>query len=939
MTAEDQPAQASLVQQAIGNYIAQAAQGGTATVNVYQYAASRSIAAADVRAGEELLATLPRDRVPEAQALPAGSRMVLRPNPLFTGRGAELSGLAAWIVADGATVAVNGIGGVGKTQVAAEFVHRYGRYFAGGVQWLSLADPGNVPAEVASCGDALALRPDLRSLPLDQRVAEVLGAWQQPLPRLLVFDNCEDEDLLATWRPTTGGARVLLTSRRRDWDPALGVDVLQLDVLTGVESIELIRRFRPDLSADDQDLAGIADKLGGLPLALHMAGNYLRTFRHVNLGEPAQYRSLLTDRAMLAHPSMTGDTERFSPTGHERNVAGTFAIGLQQLAGDSNRVARQALIIMACMAPGEPVPRELVHRTLGDAGAGEAELAVGRLDDLGLLTQGMAGELRMHRLIATFVGAEVDDLETRIAADNALVEYGREQCDATNARALAAIERHIRFATERALPVRDRAAAGWANLAGTVLNILGDYVGANAYFRESLTIAEELLGPDNPEIGKAINDLGHSYALMLDEAAAVPYFERAIPLWERAGDLVNLVATLANLGQCMIRTEQDPEPVLLRALELCTKVLGADHPHTATTLHSLGRFHYTASRHAEAERHFLGAHKIRETRGLRVAEANTLTALGMLYIEMMRYTDARTALERALAIRRAELGLNHTRSRLTLRLLVNVLLTIGDPAATRYSDLLTDKNQDGDSADDWNTAGYLAWVTGDFRVALQWYDRALSSGRLPLSLLLNNIGMARLSLEDPVAAVDLFVQALADAKPGLLHARFRNNLGVALTAASRLEDADRELTAALDERRQLHGETHFDVATTIDNIGRLRLRRGDLIGAAECLHQAHEMRQNGGPPADTAKSMHHLGLLATAYGDRAEARKCFEAALEIRRKHLPHHPDTAATLVELGLLGEALEIYQLRLGPDHPRTTAVRESLLRNGSANEGTRT
>ncbi len=42
-------------------------------------------------------------------------------------------------------VAATGLGGIGKTQLAAEFVHRYGRYFAGGVFWLSFAGFGECP--------------------------------------------------------------------------------------------------------------------------------------------------------------------------------------------------------------------------------------------------------------------------------------------------------------------------------------------------------------------------------------------------------------------------------------------------------------------------------------------------------------------------------------------------------------------------------------------------------------------------------------------------------------------------------------------------------------------------------------------------------------------------------------------------------------------------
>jgi hypothetical protein len=48
--------------------------------------------------------------------------------------------------------AATGMGGIGKTQLAAEFAHRYSQYFAGGVFWLSFASADSVPAEIASCG-------------------------------------------------------------------------------------------------------------------------------------------------------------------------------------------------------------------------------------------------------------------------------------------------------------------------------------------------------------------------------------------------------------------------------------------------------------------------------------------------------------------------------------------------------------------------------------------------------------------------------------------------------------------------------------------------------------------------------------------------------------------------------------------------------------------
>ncbi len=85
------------------------------------------------------------------QPLPPGSRLPYQPNPFFTGRETELGDLALALLYGDAQegehggvaptmVISTGIGGVGKTQLAAEFAHRWGRYFSG-VHWVSLANP------------------------------------------------------------------------------------------------------------------------------------------------------------------------------------------------------------------------------------------------------------------------------------------------------------------------------------------------------------------------------------------------------------------------------------------------------------------------------------------------------------------------------------------------------------------------------------------------------------------------------------------------------------------------------------------------------------------------------------------------------------------------------------------------------------------------------
>src|SRR5260221_7399186 len=261
--------QSSPGQSLIGRYNAQVYGSGTAAVNVYESIAHRVVDASTLDAAALSLATLPLDRLPVAGALPPASRLpAFARNNSFVGRETELARMADILKArDLATVVITGLGGVGKSQLASEFVYRYGQYFSGGVFWLSFAKAEAVLAEVALCTIALAqeLRLHVRELSVEQQVHLFLSSWQNPLPRLLVFDNCEDEALLAHWRPRTGGCRILLTSRRADWHPDLGVSVLSLDVLPREKSVELLGRYRTDLSVADREL--IAQELGDLPLA------------------------------------------------------------------------------------------------------------------------------------------------------------------------------------------------------------------------------------------------------------------------------------------------------------------------------------------------------------------------------------------------------------------------------------------------------------------------------------------------------------------------------------------------------------------------------------------------------------------------------------------------------------------------------------------------
>ncbi|MFL5337719.1 MAG: hypothetical protein ACJ8H8_32250 [Geminicoccaceae bacterium] len=180
----------------------QADHGTTTMAPIYLAATPMPVEAAGLAKAEALLAAMPAvDEVVPPSRLSAGSYLPLRPNAVFVDREPDLQELAATLKVGGTALvgqnaAETGMGGIGKTQLACEFVYRHGRFFAGGKFWLGCADPAAVPADIAACRRGLDLHPDFTGPPLDGQVGMVAEAWHSELPRLLIFDDCKDETVL-----------------------------------------------------------------------------------------------------------------------------------------------------------------------------------------------------------------------------------------------------------------------------------------------------------------------------------------------------------------------------------------------------------------------------------------------------------------------------------------------------------------------------------------------------------------------------------------------------------------------------------------------------------------------------------------------------------------------------------------------------------------------
>ncbi|SCV52212.1 uncharacterized protein FFFS_10203 [Fusarium fujikuroi] len=305
-------------------------------------------------------------------------------NPNFSGRKSELDKLnnCLGVSVTGPTetshirAAIWGAGGIGKTQLAAQWVAEMNEKHAQSVFWVhggSIERFVESYAKIARCCKIPGCDVDNPQLP-QSTMLQNLKKWFEDQAQkhswVMVVDNVDDvkvfgetkdQDtvpvMLRDYLPSCDHGSILFTTRSREIADILADPgkIVMVDEMTTDDCIELMRKKLASAEYDDANLAELAAELEYLPLALIQATAYLSKRKEQipsYLQRLRHGRSLIVNRHHEAEATVLKDED-----GRYSAVARTLIITFDAIQSE-NTLAMELLKLMSFYERQE-IPRSL----------------------------------------------------------------------------------------------------------------------------------------------------------------------------------------------------------------------------------------------------------------------------------------------------------------------------------------------------------------------------------------------------------------------------------------------------------------------------------------------------------------------------------------------------------------------------------------------------
>jgi tetratricopeptide (TPR) repeat protein len=716
--------------------------------------------------------------------------------------------------------AVEGMGGVGKTELATQYalIHLLLNTYPGGICWLRARDE-DIGLQILQFAIAkLGLKPP-EDWDVLKQVDFCWSRWHAGNV-LVVLDDVNDyakvEDYLP---PQSPRFKVLITTR-------LQLDFPQsftLNVLSESAALELLQEWvgGEKVAQELEDAKEICQRLGYLPLALNLVGRYVKK-RKISL---AQMLRRLEEKK-LAHESLARDEKDRTWTLNVKwGVVAAFELSWDDLSHDAKELA--VLLSLFALAP---IPWTLVESVETEKAAEKLEDSRVELESLHLL-QG-EDSYQLHQLIREFFQLKQGDF-------NQVEEFKQSFC-----RVMVAVAKDIPdFPTLEQItavsPVIPHIAEVAKNLIQYVNNddLISPFIGNAQFYQgqglynqaapwseQCLEVSKKRLGEEHPDVATSLDNLAVIYYFQGRYSEAETLHIQALALrrkllGEEHPDIALSLNHLALLYRYQGRYNE-AEPLYLEALALMRQLLGEEHRDVAACLNNLALLYNSQGRYGEAEPLQLQSLALR--RKLLGEEhpdvAASLNNLASLYDSQGRYSEAEPLYIQALALRRKLLGEEHP------------------DVASSLNNL----------AGFYNFQGRYSEAEPLVIQALVLKRKVLGEEHPDVALNLNNLAFFYYSQGRYSEAEPLYLQALALWRKllGAEHpsvATTLNNLAALYRDQGKYNEAEHFCIQALELRRKLLGEEHPDFAITLNNMAKLYYLQGRYTEAEPLYFKALEI--------------------------------------------------------------------------------------------------
>ena len=598
----------------------------------------------------------------------------LKRNPFFTGRDEPLEKLENHLKTGGAA-ALSGLGGVGKTQIAAEYAYRHrGDYQA--ILWTNASSQDNLTSSFIALAVLLNL-PEKDAQDQEQTLVAV-KRWLTSTPDyLLILDNADDLKLAQSFVPPGRKGHLLLTTRAQ----AIGILASKVEIrkmppeegarflLRRVKRIGQDAPLEEATASDQTEALAITQELGGLPLALDQAGAYIEE-TGCSLADYLEIYQihgieLLKERGDLVEKD------------HPDPVAVTWALSLEKIE-EANPAAAELLNLCAFLHP-DAIPEEIFSEGAEELGpilspvaanAFKLNAAIKEVLKYSLLRRDSGAKtLDIHRLVQVVLQKAMDEAIKKQWAERAVRVINRlfpepnfsmwSKCERflSQVQICAELIEHWGFDFNET--------ARLLNQAGFYLKLRARYSQAELLYEQALAIRKKVLGENNLDIGQSLHNLAELYHDQARYNEAEPLYKQALSIREKGQgpehpDIAQNINNLARLFQAKGHYSK-AEPLYKQALAMRIKLLGNEHPDVAQSLNNLAEFYRIQKHYSKAKPLYERAISIREkVLGMDHPDvAICLNNLALLYYGQSKYRQAESYYKQALSIMEGALGEEH----------------------------------------------------------------------------------------------------------------------------------------------------------------------------------------------------------------------------------------------------------------------------------------